>query len=142
MPRILIFLYALPNLYTKPVETAGRVPDKREDTVVQPLKVPTITDLKISEDPPLVTIVADSMLDSYKAFQLDDPTRMVVDVPGVREKLREKQYTVESSLLEKIKVGQHHDKVRFVLYFKDKLPPYKIDKNDTKLYVRLSVRRR
>jgi type IV pilus assembly protein PilQ len=123
----------------KAVETARVVPDKREDTVVQSLKVPTITDLKISEDPPLVTIVADSMLDSYKAFQLDDPTRMVVDVPGVREALKDKQYTVESAFLEKIKVGQHHDKVRFVLYFKDKLPTYKIDKNDTKLYVRLSV---
>ena len=49
---------------SKPVETAGVVPVKREYTVVQPLKVPTITDLIISEDHPLVTIVADSMIDS------------------------------------------------------------------------------
>ena len=133
-----LFIRIAQPVVPKAVETAGLVQAKNTEKVVQPLKVATITDIKISEDPLLVTIVADSMLDSYKAFQLDDPARMVVDIPGVREALKEKQYTVESALLEKIKVGQHHDKVRFVLYFKDKHPPYKIDKNDTKLYVRLS----
>ena len=110
---------------------------EKEEPIQQPLTVPTIKNIQVSEDATKVTIVADSMIDSYKAFQMENPYRMVLDVPGVREKLDKKIIATESPILEKIKVGQHKDKVRFVFLFKDKLPPYKIEKNDTKLYVKL-----
>ncbi len=111
--------------------------NKQDEPIQQLLTVPTIRKLEINRDATKVTIVADSMIDSYKAFQMEDPYRMVLDVPGVREKLDEKIIPIGSPILEKIKVGQHSDKVRFVFLFKDKLPPYKIEKNDTNLYVKL-----
>ena len=116
-----------------------RKEDRSPPAATQPLIIPSIIALETSDDPPMMTIKADSMLDSYKAFQMDEPKRMVVDIPGVREKLSEKDYTVESPLVEKIKVGQHQDKVRIVIYFKDNIPAYKIDKNDNKLYVKWTV---
>ncbi len=75
------------------------------------------------------------MISSYNTIQLDDPARLVIDIPGVKDGLAKKVYSPQSSLVDKIKVGQHPGKVRFAVYFKGRIPAYTIEKENNKLLV-------
>ena len=77
-----------------------------------------IVDLEIRTDDVGLTVVADDMINTYNTLQLDDPVRLVIDIPGVKDQLEKKVYSLQSSILDKVKVGQHPGKVRFAIYFK------------------------
>ncbi len=94
-----------------------------------------IVDLEIRTDDVGITVVADDLISTYNTIQLDDPARLVVDIPGVKDGLAKKVYSLQSSLVDKIKVGQHPGKVRFAIYFKGKIPAYTIEKENNKLFV-------
>jgi len=91
--------------------------------------------LRINDDGDGMTVISDGAITTYKSFQMDNPYRLVVDIPDVQEKLSKKTFSLQSSLIDKIKVGQHAEKVRFAIYFKDTLPTYSIDKDENKLFV-------
>jgi type IV pilus secretin PilQ/predicted competence protein len=94
-----------------------------------------IVDLEIRTDDVGLTVVADDMINTYNTIQLDDPVRLVIDIPGVKDQLEKKVYSLQSSLVDKVKVGQHPGKVRFAIYFKGKMPAYTIQKDNNKLLV-------
>lgn len=94
-----------------------------------------IVDLQIRTDDVGITVVADDVISTYNTMQLDDPSRLVIDIPGVKDGLVKKEYPLQSSLVDKIKVGQHPGKVRFAVYFKGKIPAYTINKENNKLFV-------
>jgi len=105
---------------------AAPMPAEREGKIV---------DLEIRTDDVGFTVVADEMISSYNTMQLDDPARLVIDIPGVQDGLGKKVYSPQSSLVDKIKVGQHPGKVRFAIYFKGRIPAYTIEKENNKLLV-------
>ena len=94
-----------------------------------------IVDLEIRTDDVGFTVVADNMINSYNTIQLDNPARLVIDIPGVKDGLAKTLYSPRSSLVDKIKVGQHPGKVRLAVYFKGRIPAYTIEKENNKLLV-------
>jgi len=94
-----------------------------------------IVDLEIRTDDVGLTVVADDMINTYNTIQLDDPVRLVIDIPGVKDQLEKKVYSLQSSIVDKVKVGQHPGKVRCAIYFKGKMPAYTIQKDNNKLLV-------
>ena len=94
-----------------------------------------IVDLEIRTDDVGFTVVADDMISSYNTIQLDNPARLVIDIPGVKDGLAKTLYSPRSSLVDKIKVGQHPGKVRLAVYFKGRIPAYTIEKENNKLLV-------
>jgi type IV pilus assembly protein PilQ len=116
-------------------DESSAVKEDRAITTAPANEEPTIIALRINDDGDGMTVISDSAITSYKSFQMDTPYRLVVDIPGVQEKLSKKTFSLQSSLIDKIKVGQHPEKVRFAIYFKGTLPTYSIDKEENKLFV-------
>jgi hypothetical protein len=59
-------------------------------------------------------IVADGRLDQYRVFHLTDPPRVVVDLSGVQSSDVRDALTLSGSLVRRVRVGLHPDKVRLV----------------------------
>jgi len=59
-------------------------------------------------------IVADGRLDQYRVFNLTDPARVVVDLRGVQSSDVKDVLTLGGSLVRRMRVGLHPDKVRLV----------------------------
>lgn len=51
----------------------------------------------------------------YKTMQLEEPPRVVVDVPGVGYDDKRATIDVSSPLVSRVRVGHYPDKIRFVL---------------------------
>jgi len=94
-----------------------------------------VVDLEINKDLDGITVITDSAISKYNAFLLENPYRLVVDIPGVKHLLPKNIFSFESSFVTKLKIGQHPEKVRLAVYFQDKLPGYKIEKDKNKLFV-------
>ena len=94
-----------------------------------------VVDLEINKDLDGITVITDSAISKYNAFLLENPYRLVVDIPGVKHLLPKNIFSFESSFVTKLKIGQHPKKVRLAVYFQDKLPGYKIEKDKNKLFV-------
>ena len=62
----------------------------------------------------LIHLVADGMLDA-QSFTLEDPARLVVDLPGVESEVEAGPIEVGSSHTERVRIGQHPDHVRVVI---------------------------
>ena len=122
----------------QPVENAEESPGVKENQEIAAAPADEesqIIALRINDDGDGMTVISDSAITGYKSFQMDNPYRLVVDIPDVKEKLSKKTFSFQSSLIDKIKVGQHPEKVRLAIYFKDTLPTYSIDKDENKLFV-------
>lgn len=120
----------------EPAPAAEAEAETPQQTVALPAeREGKIVDLEIRSDDVGFTVVADDMISSYNAIQLNDPARLVIDIPGVKDRLAKKVYSPRSSLVDKIKVGQHPGKVRFAIYFKGGIPAYTIEKENNKLLV-------
>lgn len=59
-------------------------------------------------------IVGDGRLDKYRAFDLTDPPRVVVDLRDVQSSGVKDALTLSGSLVKRVRVGLHPDKVRLV----------------------------
>jgi type IV pilus assembly protein PilQ len=62
----------------------------------------------------LVELGADGSIEGMSHFAMENPTRLVVDLPGLSSDAAPRT-SVETSLVSRIRVGQHEDKVRVVL---------------------------
>jgi type IV pilus assembly protein PilQ len=63
----------------------------------------------------LIEISADGSIGNMSSFTLAKPDRLVVDLPGLRSEVADERVAVGSSLVERIRVGQHDDMVRVVI---------------------------
>ena len=68
-----------------------------------------------SSDGTVIRIVADGMPSGFNSFTLDEPARLVVDMPGIASEVSQAEMLVGSPHADKIRVGQHEDKVRVVI---------------------------
>ncbi len=79
--------------------------------------------------------------DSVKAFVLSSPPRLVVDIKGPIKDQPTATYTVEDSLLHRVRVGSHPQRLRFVLDLKtDKVPPFSVEQKDVRVTAVLGER--
>ncbi len=63
----------------------------------------------------VVRILADGMPSGVESFALEDPARLVIDLPGIKSEVQEQRMLVGSTHVDVIRVGQHEDKVRVVM---------------------------
>ncbi len=63
----------------------------------------------------VVRIMADGMPSGVESFALEDPARLVVDLPGIKSEVKDQRMLVGSAHVDAIRVGQHADKVRVVM---------------------------
>ena len=63
----------------------------------------------------VIALQADGRIDNASQFVLQDPLRLVVDLPALVSKAGNAELTVEGSQVARVRVGQHADKVRVVV---------------------------
>ena len=116
-----------------PVEPLALEPQKALEKVapvevatVEPVQVPVAAQnstprasngIVIEGDDGNVRLVlrTDGPVAKHKSFWLKNPRRFVVDVPGRRNAFDRLAYELNHPLAERLRVGQHADKVRFVV---------------------------
>ncbi|MCG8588644.1 MAG: type IV pilus secretin PilQ [Proteobacteria bacterium] len=63
----------------------------------------------------LLVLRADGVLDGFESFTLEDPDRLVVDMPGIENGTVASRTDVGSAEVARVRVGAHTDKVRVVV---------------------------
>ncbi len=63
----------------------------------------------------VIHLEADGTIAGAKSFTLSEPARLVLDLPGIENKLAENLVSVGSAHVQRIRVGQHEGKVRVVI---------------------------
>ncbi len=106
------------------VETAPEAPRASKIVKIDASKEGRNTVLKIQ---------ADGALGNFNSFELDSPSRIVVDIWGVDNAIGKDILKIKSAHIKAVRIGSHPDKARLVFdSAKAKLPPHSIVKeNDT-----------
>ncbi len=77
----------------------------------------------------VIQIVSDGAIGKYNTFELTDPARVVIDVWDVTNSTGLKVMRVDGTEIKDVRVGNHPDKVRFVIDLtSEEIPPYVITK--------------
>ena len=63
----------------------------------------------------VIHLVADGSVDNAASFTLNDPPRLVIDLAGVKSAVKKKEVGVGGSLVQRVRIGAHEDKVRVVV---------------------------
>ncbi len=95
-----------------------------------------IIDVKYStvDNKTVVDFVGNGDIGNYNAFRLNNPPRLVIDVLNVGNLFPTNEMPVGTNDVQRIRIGQYPDKVRFVLdTSKTQFPPYTVDKKGNKL---------
>jgi type IV pilus assembly protein PilQ len=62
-----------------------------------------------------LALAADGRIDGASHFALEDPVRLVVDLPGLTNRFPESRLLVGQGPVSRVRIGQHEDKVRVVV---------------------------
>lgn len=63
----------------------------------------------------LVHLVADGSVDNAAAFAIENPDRLVMDLPELASGMQQSQIAVDSEVVSKIRIGQHENHLRVVM---------------------------
>ncbi len=75
----------------------------------------------------VIQIISDGSIGKYNTFELSDPARVVIDVWDVTNKTGLKTLLVDEDHIKDVRIGNHPDKVRFVIDIEsNEIPPYVI----------------
>jgi type IV pilus assembly protein PilQ len=99
-----------------------------------------IREISVSSEGDLarVKILMDGGVGDYSAFVLRQPDRLVVDIWGLKMPKGLEQRSINQQGVQKVRVGQHPDKVRLVFDANGKLPYFRFDKSGDQLVVTFS----
>jgi len=89
-----------------------------EATVVSPPASAThLTGIVVEEEAGgvLLGLEADGAIESLEVFTLEDPPRLVIDLPGMARRELPERTKVGTSHVERVRVGAHGDKIRVVV---------------------------
>jgi len=104
-----------------------------ETAVVETLSPATSVDGLQSfkeESDVVIQIVSDGAIGKYNTFELSDPARVVIDVWDVTNSTGLKVMRVDATEINDVRVGNHPDKVRFVIDLTgEEIPPYAVTKS-------------
>lgn len=124
-------------------ETSQNSIDKKEKqrgtSTGKPAK--SIEDVKvISSDAGYeIMISADGDIKKYKAYTLQNPYRLVIDLPAVTSQNIKPVTSVESEFIENIRVGQNNSNSRVVIDLKgNKLPYYHVAQEENQINISIS----
>ena len=79
-----------------------------------------------------IGLLADGPIDTYRTFWLSNPDRFVIDIPHRGAKTAKSLVAADHPFVERVRVGNHDDKVRFVLETKaaaPRLPDIRVEGN-------------
>ncbi|OGQ59671.1 MAG: hypothetical protein A3J24_10180 [Deltaproteobacteria bacterium RIFCSPLOWO2_02_FULL_53_8] len=89
----------------------------------------------------VVTIALNGAVGEFKAFVLDKPTRLVIDVPGLKNLTGKGAFKVKKKYITSVRVAEHKGKVRLVVDSPDKkLPDYVIVKEGSTLQLNMGAK--
>lgn len=121
-------LASLQTLPEKMEETPAQISSPEQSTPSS-LKGSEITNLHIS--PGEAILEADGRIDQYKYFSLENPSRLVVDIYGLKPRFEERLFPAEGGF-EKVRIGSYPDKTRLVFDAETSvLPTYDIEEGET-----------
>jgi type IV pilus assembly protein PilQ len=121
---------------TPAVPVVEEQPQPEQATEAQQPLASKIIDIKYSavDNKTVVDFIGNGGIGNYNAFRLTNPPRLVIDVLNVGNLYPTNEMPVGTNDVERIRIGQYPDKVRFVLdTTKNQFPPYTIDKKGNKL---------
>src|SRR5262249_31373774 len=76
-----------------------------------------------------INLIANGSIENYKEFTLNNPKRLVVDIQGVKSKLKAKSnIVVKQGGVARIRTGAYPDKLRVVVELTKAAPNYQINK--------------
>lgn len=122
-----------------------QVKTKPEIAIVEPVLLAGASAAALKPGERVLTAIkkdSDSLLletsaepDSYKAFKLTQPDRLVIDLPGTRSALSSKVVDIYAFNLGKARLGATSDKLRIVFDATGIIPRYSVTKNSTGLQI-------
>ncbi len=100
-----------------------------EETPVADWKAPAATQLtaveaRESEGGLVLLLMADGEIESAESFTLEDPDRLVIDLAGLLSAVEADRVEVGSPYVERVRIGQHADRVRVVVDAGDGPDPF------------------
>jgi len=97
---------------TQPAEAGG----SPEEPAPTPVTAPQATALVgVEATPDAVRLLADGRMPEVETFALEDPARLVIDLPGIENRRLPGRIPVEGERVARVRVGQHADKLRVVI---------------------------
>jgi type IV pilus assembly protein PilQ len=98
----------------------GESPDGGPDAIsaqVEAVLATTLLDVGIKETDAgvLVQLRSDGRIVTAESFTLEDPDRLVVDLPGLTSEIVQKRIELGSPWVSAVRIGSHPDKVRIVI---------------------------
>jgi hypothetical protein len=95
-------------------ELAADEPEPAVEDTTPATKLTSVTAREVGEGS-LVELGADGVIASAVSFTLENPDRLVIDLPEMVSEVESGRIEVGSSRVERIRVGQHDDMVRVVV---------------------------
>jgi type IV pilus assembly protein PilQ len=81
------------------------------------------------KDSVTVQLKADGQLGDYNSFDLQKPTRLVIDLWKIKRRFSKKAISVSSSYLKRVRLGDYPNKIRVVLDIPSKaIPNHRVDR--------------
>jgi type IV pilus assembly protein PilQ len=102
-------------------EAAQQMPMLEEAPVATTLEAIEVQDVGMGS---LIHLRADGVVSSVVAFTLEDPDRLVIDLPGLASAAAEERVDVDSAHATSVRMGRHADKVRVVVDAGSELNPF------------------
>ncbi len=114
------------------VPAAQAEPDSKKDNSTETLRQATkIVKIETAKDGKntIITIAADGAVGNYNSFELDAPSRIVIDIWGVDNSLGRDFVSLKDRYIKSVRIGNYPDKVRLVFDISRRIPPHAIRKS-------------
>ncbi len=114
------------------VPAAQAEPDSKKDNSTEPLRQATkIVKIEAAKDGKntVITIAADGAVGNYNSFELDSPSRIVIDIWGVDNSLGKDFVSLKNKYIKAVRIGNYPDKVRLVFDTGRRIPLHAIRKS-------------
>ena len=86
-----------------------------------------------------ILIKTNGMVGKFDPFTLDQPNRLVIDLPGLKEASVRDRFSIAHSGILRVRLGAHPDKTRAVIDFSGPIPLYSFSRVKQGLVVTLSL---
>jgi type IV pilus assembly protein PilQ len=108
----------------------------RAEMATTRLLAQTVTAIEVRPEADLVTVVVAGDGQLFPEANFLDESRLIVDIPAVSSTLRRSVVRADHSLLKKIRIGHHADKVRLVFDVPER-PVFSLTREDNKVLITL-----
>ena len=94
---------------------------------------------RVSETKIQVLIKTNGGVGNYSPQALNNPNRLMIDLPGLKEACPKKTFPISQSGIKAVRVGAHPDKTRVVIDFSGPLPAYSFARAKQGLVITFSL---